>query len=58
MTLDDELVAALTADHRTAPIPEQDRVMLDYVVQLTRDATKIGPADHQLLRSAGFDDTG
>ena len=58
MTLDEELVAALTADHRTAPIREQDRVMLDYVVQLTRDATKIGPADHQRLRAAGFDDTG
>ena len=58
MTLDDELVAALTADHRTAPISEQDRVMLDYVVQLTRDATRIGPADHERLRSAGFDDTG
>jgi uncharacterized peroxidase-related enzyme len=58
VTLDEELVAALTADHRTAPIREQDRVMLDYVVQLTRDATKIGPADHQRLRAAGFDDTG
>jgi len=32
--------------------------MLDYVVQLTRDATQIGPADHQRLRAAGFDDTG
>jgi len=31
--------------------------MLDYVVQLTRDATKIGPADHEKLRAAGFDDT-
>ena len=31
--------------------------MLDYVVQLTKDATRIGPADHKLLRSAGFDDT-
>ena len=31
--------------------------MLDYVVQLTKDATRIGPADHELLRSAGFDDT-
>jgi len=32
--------------------------MLDYVVQLTKDATGIGPADHVRLRSAGFDDTG
>jgi alkylhydroperoxidase family enzyme len=30
--------------------------MLDYVVQLTRDATRISPADHERLRGAGFDD--
>jgi uncharacterized peroxidase-related enzyme len=51
-------VRALEEDYRTAPIDERDRVMLDYVVQLTRDATRIGPADHARLRSAGFDDTG
>ena len=49
---------ALEEDYRTAPIDERDRIMLDYVVQLTRDATRIGPADHARLRSAGFDDTG
>ncbi|HEY9519863.1 MAG TPA: hypothetical protein VIQ98_11390 [Gemmatimonadales bacterium] len=49
---------ALEEDYRTAPIDERDRAMLDYVVQLTRDATRIGPADHARLRSAGFDDTG
>jgi alkylhydroperoxidase family enzyme len=30
--------------------------MLDYVVQMTRDATRIGPAHHQRLRAVGFDD--
>ena len=30
--------------------------MLDYVVQLTKDATKISKRDHEKLRSAGFDD--
>ncbi len=30
--------------------------MLDYVAQLTRDATRISENDHQRLRSAGFDD--
>ena len=30
--------------------------MLDYVVQLTRDATRIGPAHHAGLRARGFDD--
>ena len=32
--------------------------MLDYVVQLTKDATKISPHDHEKLRAAGFDDKG
>lgn len=31
--------------------------MLDYVVQVTRDATRISPADHDRLRDIGFDDT-
>jgi uncharacterized peroxidase-related enzyme len=50
------MVRALQTDYRTAPISEQDRVMLDYVVQLTKDATGISPKDHERLRSAGFDD--
>ncbi len=29
--------------------------MLDYVAQLTRDATRISEADHKHLRAAGFD---
>ena len=58
MTLDESLVAALQIDYRTAPISDQDRVMLDYVVQVTRDATRISPRDHENLRAAGFDDRG
>ena len=30
--------------------------MLDYVAQLTRDATRITPEHHTRLRAAGFDD--
>ncbi len=30
--------------------------MLDYVAQLTRDATRVSEADHKQLRAAGFDD--
>jgi uncharacterized peroxidase-related enzyme len=56
--LDQELVAALEEDYRNAPISEQEKVMLDYVVQITRDATRISPADHDRLRSVGFDDQG
>jgi uncharacterized peroxidase-related enzyme len=50
------LVQALQEDYRTAPIDEADRAMLDYVVQLTKDATKISKHDHETLRVSGFDD--
>ena len=56
--MDKELVAALEDDYRKAPISEQEKVMLDYVVQITRDATRISRADHERLRSVGFDDQG
>ena len=52
------MVDALEADYTRAPIDERDRVMLDYVVQLTRDATGITPSHHERLRSVGFDDRG
>jgi alkylhydroperoxidase family enzyme len=52
------MVSALEADYKTAPISEQDRVMLDYVVQITKDATRISPRDHEKLRAVGFDDKG
>ena len=58
MTLDKELVAALERDYTTAPIASQERVMVDYVVKLTKDATKVQPSDLAKLRQAGFDDRG
>lgn len=51
-------MAALEEDYTQAAITAADRAMLDYVVQLTRDATRIGPDYHQRLRAAGFDDRG
>ena len=56
MTLDKLLVEALEKDYTTAPITAQERVMLDYVVKLTRDATKVSKNDHARLRATGFDD--
>ena len=58
MTLDEAMVAALQKDYKSAPISEQDRTMLDYVVKLTKDATRCSPEDHQKLRAVGFDDKG
>ena len=52
------MVEALKRDYTTAPISEQDRAMLDYVVKLTLDATKCSLKDHEALRAVGFDDKG
>jgi uncharacterized peroxidase-related enzyme len=58
VTLDKGLVEALEKDYMTAPISSQDRVMLDYVVKLTKDATKVWKDDIERLRSVGFEDRG
>ena len=49
---------ALQEDYTTAPLTDQERVMVDYVVKITKDATRVSPADHDALRAVGFDDTG
>jgi uncharacterized peroxidase-related enzyme len=51
-------VEALQRDYRSAEISGQDRTMLDYVVKLTKDATKVSPDDHVKLKAVGFDDRG
>jgi uncharacterized peroxidase-related enzyme len=56
VTLDKSLVEALEKDYTTAPISHQDRLMLDHVVKLTKDATKVQKTDIDSLREAGFDD--
>jgi uncharacterized peroxidase-related enzyme len=48
----------LQSDYQSAEISAQDRTMLDYVVKLTNDATKVSPDDHAKLRAVGFDDRG
>jgi len=51
-------VEALQTDYKSAGISEQDRTMLDYVVKLTKDATRVSPDDHAKLKAVGFDDLG
>ena len=58
MTLDKGLVEALEKDYTTAPITPQERMMVEYVVKLTKDATKVWRDDMDRLRAAGFDDRG
>jgi len=54
--LDKELVEALERDYSTANLTPQERVLVGYVVKLTKDATKVSKRDHDGLRSAGFED--
>jgi uncharacterized peroxidase-related enzyme len=56
--LDDALVKALVEDYDNAPLSEADRVMLDYVTDVTKDATRVTPKHHERLRAVGFDDRG
>lgn len=56
--MDEPFVDALKRDYRSAPISDRDRVMLEYVEQITRDSTRISPAFHDRLRAVGFDDRG
>ena len=49
---------ALERDYTTAPITPEEHVMVDYVVKLTKDATKVWKDDHVKLRAAGFNDQG
>jgi uncharacterized peroxidase-related enzyme len=58
VTLDDALAEALRRDFRTAPITEAERVMLEYVELMTRQAERVTPEHHARLRAAGFDDRG
>jgi uncharacterized peroxidase-related enzyme len=46
----------LQEDFRTAPITPQERVMLEYVAQITKDAVRVTRQDHERLHAAGFDD--
>lgn len=52
------MVRALETDYEKAPLNRLERVMLDYVIKLTKDATKVCREDHDRLRHAGFDDKG
>lgn len=58
MTHDEELVAAIRRDYRTADLEPADRAMLDYVAKLTLTPARVQHEDVENLREHGFDDTG
>ena len=52
------MVRALETDYTKASLTVPEKTMVEYVIQLTNDATKISPAHHERLREVGFDDRG
>ena len=58
MTLDNTLARQLSTDYKSAPITVAERAMVEYAIQVTRDATQISRSDHDRLREVGFDDVG
>ena len=52
-----DLVQAIRTDYTKANLNEQDRAMLDYVAQLTRNASRVLPADIERLHQVGFSDS-
>jgi hypothetical protein len=53
VTLDQNLVEAIKEDYTTAPITGQERVMLDYVVKLTQDATRVSKVTMSVCEPPG-----
>lgn len=56
MLKDDELLAAVEADWRSAGLSAPRRAMLDYVVKLTHRPGDMEAADIDGLRAVGFSD--
>jgi len=52
LTLGHTLVDALRTDWRTALISDAEGVMIEYVVQITEDATRVTPTHHDRLRAS------
>ncbi len=52
------MAKTLSEDYTRASLEPADRAMLDFAVKLSRDATRVGPADLARLREVGFDDRG
>lgn len=52
----EELISALSSDYSKAQLSSTDRVMLDYVVKLTKSPSEIARRDVEGLRAVGFDD--
>lgn len=56
MLKDDELLAAVEADWRSAPLSAPRRAMLEYAVKLTHRPGDMAVTDVEALRANGFSD--
>ena len=52
----DELLASVEADWRTAPLSDGRRAMLEFAVKLTATPGEMDEGDVETLRAAGFTD--
>jgi len=52
------LLDALKRDHRTAPLDERARTLLDYALKCTLTPVSIDESDIERLRAVGLDDRG
>jgi hypothetical protein len=50
------MVAAVLADHRTAPISDKDKALFTFLEKMNRESTRITMADHDALRAVGWTD--
>ena len=51
-----ELLANLQKDYRTAAVSDAERAMLEYAMKLTKEPAAMQAQDVEKLRSHGFDD--
>lgn len=56
MSLDEAFVAALRQNPAQADLNEQDRVMVAFVIRLTKQPSSLIEADVNALRAVGFND--
>lgn len=54
--MDDNVVAAVLSDWRTAPIDDQLRALLGFLEKLVLAPAEVGPADAELVRATGLSD--
>jgi uncharacterized peroxidase-related enzyme len=56
LTKDNELLAALERDPRTAPLDQRARAIADYALKLTLTPAEVNEQDIASLREEGFSD--